>query len=492
MLRVDPVRELEWLRRVRDLSHLLAAEQQVERLLPLILDAAVELTAAERGYLVRVELRPGRRPKVRVEVAHGFDQAALRGPEGEVSRTVVARVVERGAGLVTTEAGDRDLLDVTSLQDQRVLAVACVPLRLRGAVTGVLYLDHRARRAAFGPEDLPLLQTFADQAALALETAELRAAARAPTRAPASREATGRLVGASPVMADLHDQIGRAARATAPVLILGESGSGKELVAREVHQRSPRRDQPFVSENCAATAETLLESELFGHARGAFTGAVRARRGLFLEAGRGTLFLDEVGDMSPAMQAKLLRVLQEERVRPVGAERAVPIACRVLAATHRDLRAEIARGRFRADLYYRLDVLRLVVPPLRARPGDVPLLARGFAGELSASLTISDAALQRLTAYAWPGNVRELRNEVQRLVALGVTRARVVDLSPEVQGGRGVARADGALGGKTLGQVERAMVTAALEATGGNKSRAARQLGIPRTTLYHLIERYGL
>ncbi|RMG10069.1 MAG: sigma-54-dependent Fis family transcriptional regulator [Planctomycetota bacterium] len=520
---VDPEREITWLRRVRDLSHLLVAERDVSRLLPLILDAAIELTEAERGFLVRVL---GRKPsggfRFKVEVARGFDKAALQGGQSKVSRTVVRRVCEQGRGLVTTSEEDRDVLEISSVQARRVLSIVCVPMRLRGEIRGVLYLDHRFSKGAFSQSDLEILATFADQAALAMETAELLAGApqadrasaaslreleelkaqraaqeeaAAAVREPAPRRRLrfGRLVGSSPLMCKLYEQIERAARTWDPVLVIGESGTGKELVAREIHARGSFPTEPFLSENCAAVAESLLESELFGHRKGAFTGAVADRDGLFVEAGRGTLFLDEVGDMSPAMQGKLLRVLQEQVVRPVGATASRPIACRVLAATHRDLREMIRSGSFREDLYYRLDVLRIFVPPLRQRPSDILPLFETFCEQAGRpGLKLTSRAQKLLVGYSWPGNVRELENEAKRLAALGLQRVSAQQLSPEIREGRGVARARGELSGKTLGEVEREMVLAAMAECQNNKSRAARQLGIPRTTLYHLLERYGI
>jgi transcriptional regulator with GAF, ATPase, and Fis domain len=490
----------------------------MRRLLPRILDAAIEITEAERGFLVRVT---GRKPsggyKVRVEVARGFDRATLKGAQGSVSRTVVQRVLQDVPdGLVTTSAEHQDLLDVSSVRDRRVLSVVCVPLKLRGDMRGVIYLDHRFDRQAFTDRDLPILRTFADQAALALETAELLdVRARGEDRlgetlrqlegttldesgdavqAPGPRLSRfGGLVGSSEAMQRLYREIERASRSWDPVLILGESGTGKELVAREIHTRGDHRDKSFLSENCAAVAEGVLESELFGHQRGSFTGATSDRQGLFEQAGRGTLLLDEVGDMSATMQGKLLRVLQEGCVRPVGGDRQIPVHCRVLAATHRDLRELVRAGKFREDLYYRLDVLRIEVPALRMRPEDIPLLLEHYFTAMGRpGLKMTKRARELLMAYSWPGNVRELENEVRRLVAKQIPRIRGSDLSEEIQKGRGVARAPGNLSGKTLNEVGREMIAAALRDAGGNKSRAARMLGIPRSTLYHLISRHGL
>ncbi len=502
----DPARELAWLRRLRDLSHLLATERDVRALLPRILDAAIELTQAERGFLVRVG--EGERLKIRVEAARGFAREALAGAQGKVSRTVVERAVREQRVVLTTSEQDADVREVSSVQARRVLSILCVPLRQRGRLSGVLYLDHRFTPTAFTAQDVPIVAAFADQAALALETAaRVDEPARTSASEPASDVAAiepallaappdgrfGGLIGASPAMLRLYAELERVARARAPVLITGESGTGKELVARELHARGAAADEPFLCENCAALTPSLLESELFGHRKGAFTGADEDRPGLFQLAGRGTLLLDEVGDMSPSLQSKLLRVLQEGAARPVGGEAPLPVACRVIAATHRDLRVLVEEGRFREDLYYRLDVLRLEVPPLRRRPEDVPaLLAHFLAREAPRPIELSPAALELLVGYGWPGNVRELENEARRLAALGADRIGTRHLSPEVREGRGLARAEGDYSGKTLPDVEREMVAAALRETGGNKARAARRLGIPKTTLYHLLDRYGL
>ncbi|MGE0711122.1 MAG: sigma 54-interacting transcriptional regulator [Planctomycetota bacterium] len=517
-------REVTWLRRLRDLSHLLATERDATKLLPLILDAAIELTDAERGFLVRVG-GSGGKTKIKVEVARGFAKETLAGAQGKVSRTVVERALEQRRGVVTTSEEDQDIRNVSSVQARRVLSILCVPMLLRGQPVGVLYLDHRFDPNAFTTGDLPIVAAFADQAALALETAELGDVHRAheerlqatleelealrkaeteraqleqrddlilPEHAPAR---FGGLIGSSPDMQRLYAEIERAARSDAPVLITGESGTGKELVAKEIHTRGEHFRQPFLSENCAAISDGLLESELFGHKRGAFTGATADHPGLFVLAGKGTLFLDEVGDMSAVMQSKLLRVLQEGQVRPVGGERAVDVSCRVVAATHHDLRALAERGQFRLDLYYRLDVLRLQVPPLRTRPGDIPALLAHFLSAESEGrrkFDVSPKALELLVGYTWPGNVRELENEARRLSALGTYRLSARHLSEEIREGRGLARAEGTYSGKTLAEVEKEMVVEAMQAADGNKARAARALGIPKTTLYHLLDRYKL
>lgn len=506
----DVDRELLWLRKVRDFSHQIAEETNVSKLIAQVLDAAIEITGAERGFLVRHRaLRPGGKPKFKIEVARGFDRATLQSPTGSVSRTVVKGVLEDGCGVVTTREEDAHLLDVPSVQERRVLSILCVPMRLRNEVRGVLYLDHRFHKDAFDEKDLEILGTFAVQSALALETAEARTrrvedaerlgknqeelnAIRAqrvasPTEAGSKSQLLryGALVGGSAAMRVVYERLDRMARTAAPVLILGESGTGKELVARELHARSDRRDERLLSFNCAAVNDTLLESELFGHRKGAFTGAEADRAGLFVQAGEGLLFLDEVGDMSAAMQAKLLRVLQEGCVRPVGADRSIPVTCRVVAATHRDLAALLEAGEFREDLYYRLDVLRIMLPPLRERREDVEHLFDHFVDEMKCRLRLSVKAAALVRGYHWPGNVRQLQNEVRRLAAMDHEEVRPEHLSAEIQGASPVTAEK-----KTLGQMEREMVEAALRDCDGNKAQAARQLGIPRSTLYHLIDRY--
>jgi two-component system response regulator HydG len=281
------------------------------------------------------------------------------------------------------------------------------------------------------------------------------------------------------------------------VLIQGESGTGKEVVARYLHELSSRTDGPFLSINCGALPESLLESELFGHVRGSFTGAVKDKQGLFMAARGGTFFLDEIGEMSPATQVKLLRVLQEREAIPVGGTEAVPVDVRVVAATNRDLEDEIKRGRFRTDLYYRLNVIALHLPPLRERRDDIPLLVDAFLARIAAgrgepAKRLAPAALDAIMVYDWPGNVRELENALERASVL--TRAAVIE--PGELPERITRRhpeplvADRAHANPTLDVVERAYITWVLQCEGGNKSRAADVLGIDPSTLYRKLSRY--
>lgn len=305
------------------------------------------------------------------------------------------------------------------------------------------------------------------------------------------------IIGKSAAMKSIFDLIERVSSASSSILITGESGSGKEVVARAIHHRSPRSQKPFVAINCTAIPEDLLESELFGHVKGSFTGATGDKKGLFEEADGGTIFLDEIGDMNISLQAKLLRVLQERTIKPVGSTQNKPIDVRVIAATHKDLKKAITNGTFREDLYYRLSVIPIVVPPLRHRTEDIPLLTHHFLRKYSAlnsgkNVGFTQVALQKLVNMAWPGNVRELENMVERLVVLApgaqIDASDIPDLdqTPSEQF-FGKATEDS----PTLEELEKRYIHLILDKTGGKKEKAAQILGINRRTLYRKELEYG-
>ena len=320
-----------------------------------------------------------------------------------------------------------------------------------------------------------------------------------PTRQDAMAEAT--IVGTTPAMLTVYKTVAHVAPTTATIMIVGESGTGKELVARAIHAKSPRSGRPFVAINCGALPESILESELFGHERGSFTGASAQKRGLFEEARGGTLFLDEIGEIGPKMQVQLLRVLQEGEIRRVGATETVKVDARVVAATNRDLRGEVTAGRFREDLLFRLQVVTVNVPPLRERRGDVPLLIKHFIGRHSERLgrtapRVATEVFEMLEGYAFPGNVRELSHILERAMLLA--REGVItgaDLPPEVTTAFGtVAAQGGSLGSladdwPTLQLLERRYIDRVLSRTGNNKTRAAEVLGIDRRTLNRMFAR---
>ncbi|ROR32324.1 sigma-54-dependent transcriptional regulator [Inmirania thermothiophila] len=363
-------------------------------------------------------------------------------------------------------------------------------LRAQGVRADIIFmtayadLDTAVRALRAGAADFILKPFRIEQVLAAVERClERRRLARENfvLRREGGRGALEELVGTSRAVRELDTLVRRIAPTPATVLLQGESGTGKELVARAIHRASGRRGG-FVPVNCGSIASELLESELFGHAKGAFTGAHEAREGLFSVADRGTLFLDEIGEMPLAMQAKLLRAIEERRIRPVGADREVPVDVRIVAATNRNLAEEVHRGRFREDLYYRLNVVALTLPALRERREDIPLLAEHFSRRLAAELGLDPipfaaADLEALQRHDWPGNVRELRNLIERCLLLGTLPAQALGAGA-AQTGEG-----GYDAGLPLREVERRHILHVLEAAGGNKSEAARRLGISRKTL---------
>ncbi len=349
-------------------------------------------------------------------------------------------------------------------------------------------------------ELLHVLESALEQRRLRSENAYLREQLE-------QRDGLPGVIGRSQPMRDLCQMIETVAPSAATVLITGETGTGKEVVARAIHQTSPRRQQRFVALNCSAIPENLLEAELFGHARGAFTGAVAARQGRLEQADRGTLFLDEVGTMSPALQTKLLRVLQEREFERVGENRTIKVDVRVLAATNSELVKMVADGTFREDLYYRLNVIALLLPPLRDRKEDVPLLVQHFirkcvardgTGDGLAEVMVSQDGMRRLMAYPWPGNVRQLENAVERALILRGTRPQieVADLPPEIQAVPVESAPNLELPDigvdlpELVGRIERDLISRALTRTEGNRADAARLLGLKRTTLVEKLKRF--
>ena len=309
------------------------------------------------------------------------------------------------------------------------------------------------------------------------------------------------IIGDSPAMQRIYAQLAQLSPTDTSVLLTGESGTGKELVARTIHRNSKRVSQPFVAVNCAAIPEALLESELFGHAKGAFTDARQERQGLFTRAEGGTLFLDELGELPLTMQVKLLRALEERTIRPVGSDREVKIDLRLISATNRDLEAAIQDQRFREDLYYRVNVIQIELPPLRARGTDVLILAQHFIRAFAQSMNkpvsgIDNTVAEKLLTYPWPGNVRELRNVVERAMALTTSERIIVDDLPEkIRAHRGrqiILNAEDPSGLLPLEQVEQHYILHVLESVNGNRTQAAQVLGLDRKTLYRKLKQYGV
>jgi Nif-specific regulatory protein len=481
-----------------DMIRALNSQHDPDHLLTAILDMALDVVGAERGMILLRDAGA----EFNVHLARNLEQATILDASA-FSRRVLKQAGSGKAVLAVDAVSDERLRELKSVSMYGIHSVLCVPLRSRGSVVGAVYLDSRETGALFSEEDLEFLEAFAAHAALALQNAQAhRRLERENDRlreTAVSRAHFGNIVGDSTAMRQVFDLIRKVQPSELPVLIQGDSGTGKELVARAIHFNGPRSEQAFVTENCAALPESLLQSELFGHVKGAFTGAERDRVGLFEQADGGTLFMDEVGDMSPGMQAQLLRVLQEGEVRRVGGDRPIKVDVRVIAATNRDLQEEVRAGRFREDLLYRLEVLLIRLPALRDRDGDVALLIDHMLERISDDRgrpkpEIDVDLLELLESYSWPGNVRQLENVVQRLCLIAgdlpLTTASLA-LDPGLDGMLRTPLLDSAPA-LSLEVSERERIAQALDAARGNRSGAARMLGISRATIYRKIKEHGL
>ncbi|RMG15126.1 MAG: diguanylate cyclase [Planctomycetota bacterium] len=505
----------------------LGADLELDPLLELVLALLCEKLGARRGFALL------RDPRGALRLRAAVDRAAVDGrPPDTVFSQGVLREVERTRApvLVSDALSDERFRAQESVVSLGIRSAIAVPVLWSEEVLGVLCLDSTSERTRFGEEQRDLLLACGRLLAGPLRRAALHQAQseeleRARIRLAQTNQSEilhrrryANIIGRSSAMKALFRLMDRLLDNAHPVLIHGESGTGKELVASAIHYNGPRRERPFVAENCAALSESLLEAELFGHVKGAFTGADRDRVGLIEAADGGTLFLDEIGETSPRMQAKLLRVLQEGEVRPVGGSEARRVDVRVIAATNRDLQEMVAAGSFRSDLYYRLAVMTIDLPPLRERREDIPILLEHFlAREAEAAGVrtpgVDSEALALLTHYDWPGNVRELQNEAKKLVALAPERVRPESLSPKFFAGtstdrahsaiRRLAVADGAEAllmmierGRGLAEVlelfEQEVIRRVLAACDGNRSATARRLKLSRPGLHKKMKRYGI
>lgn len=488
----------ELLRRLKTLYRVhgaLSRSLRVDDLLAEILRSVADILPLERGAIwigSSGRLQPG------AFLRRSLDGAANQDPF-EVSSALIDRVLRSEAGILVRDvARESTLRERTSVLESPTVSAAAVPLLAEGTARGVLYLDS-ARKDAFTPEDLELLLGLAFPAALALRNAESYSRTeREAVRLRREILSGQRIVGQSAAIEEVLGQIRKIAPTEATVLIQGETGTGKELIARELHSQSKRSRGPFVAVNCAALSPGLLESELFGHRKGAFTGAVRDAPGQFRLADGGTLLLDEVGELPLDLQSKLLRALEEREVRPVGGDEPVPVDLRILAATNRDLKASIGEGVFREDLYFRLGVVRLRIPPLRERAGDIRHLVDHFLAEAGrrrggGPSRVEEGGLAMLEAYDWPGNIRELRNVIERasILSSGET-IRSEDLPGDLLPPDAAPRSPADEKPLSLREAERQAIEAALIATGGKKGEAAKILGISWPTLTKKIRDYGL
>ena len=480
-------------------------EVPVDQLLVRFLDELVEATRADRGFVLLAEP-----DGLRVSVARDGARNDVVHPHLEVSFSIAREAALEGRTLLAQRpAEDPRFSKSRSARRLGLKAVCAAPIRFRREAMGVVVLDRRTSEGGFDRTSELLATDFARGAAGLVFRARRQDAGRAAhsaLMAEFAQEAehvrrrfkAPRILGSSAPVVFMLRLLEKVARADARVLIRGESGTGKELVARTLHDNSSRRHRPFIAVDCGALPDSVVEGELFGHARGAYTGAEGGRAGILRSANRGTLFLDEVANASPKLQVCLLRMLETGEVRPVGASEARVVNVRVIAATNEDLEGLVAAGRFRLDLLHRLNAFSLIVPPLRDRLEDVPLLAREFALEAArgdekrVSTLLTKRVLGLLAARSWPGNVRELKNVVNELVALGRLPGTPEDPIVKKARPREPAWKDAPEEVPTLREMERRTIQAALAACDGNKLRAARMLGISRRGLYYLLDDHGL
>ncbi|HYO67858.1 MAG TPA: sigma-54-dependent Fis family transcriptional regulator, partial [Archangium sp.] len=415
-------RELVLLRRLTAFSDRLRGSSSRDELLESVLDEAIEVTRADKGFLILRE-----NGELNVKVARNLSRENLEDATARVSDSIIEKVVRTRKALILSDAlDDPEFKSSKSVVNLKLLSVMCVPLVRNDELFGVLYVGNDRLVNRFEPKSLDMLTIFAAQALLLIQNALLVNDLKLDNTELRKRlddTHYGEIVGACQGMLDVYRRIDKIAPTDISVLITGETGTGKELIARELHRHSPRNKGPFITINCGAIPENLLESELFGHVRGAFTGAVNTKVGKFQAAIGGTLFLDEIGEMPLQLQVKLLRALQEKVVYKVGDHRGEPVDIRVVAATNRVLEEEVRKGTFREDLYYRLNVVTLKLPPLRERGEDLFVLGKYFLQKYAKEFNskakgFSPSATVAMKKYAWPGNIRELENRIKKAVVL--------------------------------------------------------------------------
>ncbi len=459
-------------------------------LLERILDIAMEVTAAERGFMFIKSLQHA--DDIVPVIFRNFDPEHFA-EEERYSIGVLEQVMASGEPVVTINAvEDERFRDRESVVINQLTSIICVPIRKQKQVLGYIYLDSQERRAHFNLETLNFMRVFATQTAIALEAADfVNRLALENEALKAQSDAISpftEIIGQSPQLKAIFEITERVTETDVPVLILGESGTGKELIARAIHYRGPRQQQPFIAQFCGALADNLLESELFGYKKGAFTGASKDKPGLLEAADGGTFFLDEIADVSLEIQTKLLRFLQEGEFRRVGDTRIRKVDTRIIAATNKDLEALVKLGKFREDLYYRLNVVGIRLPALHERQGDLPILAEHFLVKYADKFhkdvqNFSRAAMEAILHHDWPGNVRELQNAIQR----GVTLCPGKTIEPEHLALRRAGAEDS---GEpvTLSEMERKFVLKTLAETGNNRTKAAEQLGVSLRWLQYRLK----
>jgi transcriptional regulator with GAF, ATPase, and Fis domain len=454
-----------------------------------LVDAVIKLADADTGFMVLL----GESGEAEIDIARDRNGNDLPKEEAKLSDSIVSGVIDRKEPILISDALEDSIFgESRSVVNYKLRSVIAVPIRHGDEVLGVLYLGCDRMTSAFSRDFLDILMVFAAQAGLLVKNAILMQALRDDNQAlkqALDKQTFGEIVGGSTSMQGIFRAVARFAPSEISALIVGETGTGKELIAREIHRRSSRAGGPFVALNMSAIPENLLEAELFGHVKGAFTGAITDRRGKFSEADGGTLFLDEIGDMPLSLQAKILRVLQERAIEQVGSNKKQAIDIRVISATNRDLKQMQTEGTFRADLYFRLNEVQVVLPPLRERGDDIVLLAKYFLSRYTEQMRrkihrFTPRAQAAMKRYSWPGNVRELEAKVKKAVVMCETNE--IDLADlELEEGN-MSRV------LTLREAKEVYalryIREVLELNGGNRSKTARDLGIDPRTVYKYLE----
>lgn len=460
-----------------------------------LLELTLEVVPAERGAILLTD-------KHGEKFISGRGWTRLNGPEDsiKVSQTISSQVLRDAVAILSNDVVENEnIAGLSSLLKAEVCSLLCVPILSFDKPLGVIYLDTSSRFVRFDEAHLQLLTAIAGIAAIAFENAQrFELLERENRRLQQEVKLEHQMIGESQSMREVYGLLAKVAPTASTVLLLGESGTGKELAARAIHLNSLRASKPFVAINCATLTESLLESELFGHEKGAFTGAISKKQGKLEIANGGTVFLDEIGELSPSIQAKLLRALQTREFERVGSTHPIKVDVRMIAATNRDLQAAIKAGQFREDLYYRLNVVSIAMPPLRERSEDIPLLAAFFVAEYSKECKrrvtgISPETRRLLCGYDWPGNVRQLENAIERAIVIGATELIVPEDLPEAIL-ESEANADESPRGyyETIRDAKRQLITKTLQQTAGNFTEAAKLLGVHPNNLHRLIRNLKL
>ncbi|HTY09225.1 MAG TPA: sigma-54-dependent Fis family transcriptional regulator, partial [Candidatus Edwardsbacteria bacterium] len=480
----------------------------LDQLLDVIMDSVMQLTRAERGFLMLYD------PEgvLKFRVIRNTSSQVWEGEDYQISHTITEKVVSTAAPLWVRDVGaDEQLSQAASIADLKIRSTMCAPLFAGQAperrIIGVIYVDSQKIQESFSAHDLDLLVAIAGQAAIAIENAQLVGNIKSLEEEKRKQleienislqrmlEARGELLGQCPAMEQVFAMIRRVAGSEVSVLVLGESGTGKSLVARAIHELSLRKDKPFIVIDCGAIPENLLESELFGYEKGAFTGAYGRKLGKFELANGGTVFLDEIGELPPALQLKLLRVLQEGELEHIGGHETIKVDVRVATATNRDLERDVESGRFRKDLYYRLNVITIHLPALRERGDDILMLSSVFLERFAAKhkkriTSFSSDAKSALLSHKWPGNVRELEHKIERAVIMcDGAQINAGHLELAAKTGTPAAAAAGRLK-DAKAEMEKQLLAGALSACQGDITATSKQLGIARQQVYRMMKRY--